>query len=198
MRERSLSPTPPNVLLIVAHPDLQESVANRALLDGAAALDNVTVHDLYAQYPDFFIDVQREQTLLRDFDVIVFLHPLYLYSCPALLKEWMDRVLVKDFAHGKQGDALMGKHWHSVITIGGPARAYSRTGYNRYPIEEILRPFELTAALCRMQWIAPQVIYWARHLQPHVMQTHIHNFQQWLTAPLAIESESELEIESDV
>jgi glutathione-regulated potassium-efflux system ancillary protein KefG len=24
--------------------------------------------------------------------VIVFQHPLYTYSCPALLKEWLDRV----------------------------------------------------------------------------------------------------------
>lgn len=32
--------------------------------------------------------------------MIVFQHPLYTYSCPALLKEWLDRVLSRGFASG--------------------------------------------------------------------------------------------------
>lgn len=81
------------VLLLYAHPESQDSVANRVLLKPATQLSNVTVHDLYAHYPDFFIDIPYEQELLRQHDVIVFQHPLYTYSCPALLKEWLDRVL---------------------------------------------------------------------------------------------------------
>lgn len=81
------------VLLLYAHPESQDSVANRVLLKPASQLANVTVHDLYAHYPDFFIDIPREQELLMAHDVIVFQHPLYTYSCPALLKEWLDRVL---------------------------------------------------------------------------------------------------------
>ena len=71
----------------VCHPESQDSVANRVLLKPATQLSNVTVHDLYAHYPDFFIDIPREQALLREHEVIVFQHPLYTYSCPALLKE---------------------------------------------------------------------------------------------------------------
>jgi len=71
------------VLLLYAHPESQDSVANRVLLKPASQLANVTVHDLYAHYPDFFIDIPREQELLLAHDVIVFQHPLYTYSCPA-------------------------------------------------------------------------------------------------------------------
>jgi glutathione-regulated potassium-efflux system ancillary protein KefG len=35
--------------------------------------------------------------------VIVFQHPLYTWSCPALLKEWLDRVLSRGFASGPEG-----------------------------------------------------------------------------------------------
>ena len=42
------------VLLLYAHPESQDSVANRVLLKPATQLSNVTVHDLYAHYPDFF------------------------------------------------------------------------------------------------------------------------------------------------
>ena len=88
------------VLLLYAHPESQDSVANRVLLKPATQLSNVTVHDLYAHYPDFFIDIPYEQELLRQHDVIVFQHPLYTYSCPALLKEWLDRVLSRAFPAG--------------------------------------------------------------------------------------------------
>ena len=106
--------TQPKILLLYAHPESQESVANRILLDTARQQDNVTVHDLYAFYPDFFIDIHYEQQLLREHDIIVFQHPLYTYSCPALLKEWFDRVLSRGFATGNGEHALAGKYWRSV------------------------------------------------------------------------------------
>lgn len=44
---------PAKVLLLYAHPESQDSVANRVLLKPAMQLSNVTVRDLYAHYPDF-------------------------------------------------------------------------------------------------------------------------------------------------
>ncbi|VEA70561.1 glutathione-regulated potassium-efflux system ancillary protein KefG [Serratia rubidaea] len=42
---------PAKVLLLYAHPESHDSVANRVLLKPAQQMDNVTVHDLYAHYP---------------------------------------------------------------------------------------------------------------------------------------------------
>ncbi|WP_156519052.1 glutathione-regulated potassium-efflux system ancillary protein KefG [Mangrovibacter phragmitis] len=174
---------PPKVLLLYAHPEFHSSVANRVLLDGVFQLPNVTVHDLYAHYPDFFIDIQHEQALLREHDIIVFQHPLYTYSCPALLKEWLDRVLSRGFASGQGGNALVGKYWRSVITTGEPEGAFQYDGLNRYPLSEILRPFELTAALCRMHWLNPFVIYWARRLPADELASHARAYVEWLSSP---------------
>ncbi|MDU1427810.1 MAG: NAD(P)H-dependent oxidoreductase, partial [Klebsiella grimontii] len=121
------------VLLLYAHPESQDSVANRVLLEPALQLSNVTVHDLYAHYPDFFIDIAWEQDLLRQHEVIVFQHPLYTWSCPALMKEWLDRVLSRGFASGAGGNQLAGKYWRSVITTGEPESAYRRDAH-RYPM----------------------------------------------------------------
>jgi len=93
-------------LLLYAHPEAHNSVANRILLRSAQQLEHVTVHDLYAHYPDFFIDIHHEKQLLREHQVIVFQHPLYTYSRPALLKEWLDRVLSRDFANSMGGNVL--------------------------------------------------------------------------------------------
>ncbi len=168
------------ILILYTHPDPQESVANRALLKAVASLPHVTVHDLYAQYPDFFIDIEYEQQLLADHDVIVCQHPLYMYSAPALLKEWIDRVLSKGYAHG-EGQALAGKIWRSVITTGGAEQAFSSEGYNRYSIEEIVRPFELTAKLCQMRWEAPYVVHWARRLTSVELTHCAQHYRDWLS-----------------
>ena len=73
---------PPNVLLLYANPESHDSVSNRVLLQPVQQLEHVTVHDLYAHYPDFFIDIHHEKQLLREYQLIVFQHPLYTYSCP--------------------------------------------------------------------------------------------------------------------
>ncbi len=172
------------VLVIYAHPESQVSVANQVMINRIKELEHVTVRDLYALYPDFFIDVGTEQRALLEHDVIVFHHPLYLYSCPALLKEWLDRVLgQKGFAYG-EGNALRGKYWRSVITAGGKQEAFGEFGYNKYPLEQILQPFELTAALCRMNWIEPLVLYWARNVSDLERVQHAEQYRQWLTSPL--------------
>ncbi|MGF1868691.1 glutathione-regulated potassium-efflux system ancillary protein KefG [Photobacterium indicum] len=173
----------PKILVIYAHPDPQESVANQEMLASIADLSNVTVHDLYAAYPDFFIDVVFEHQLLEQHDIIVFQHPLYMYSCPSLLKEWIDVVLSKGYAHG-EGVSTKGKYWRSVVTTGGAAEAYTPDGYNRCSIAEILRPFELTADLCQMTWMEPLILHWARRIPLEERQQHCADYREWLQHPL--------------
>lgn len=179
---------PAKVLLLYAHPESQDSVANRVLLKPATQLSNVTVHDLYAHYPDFFIDIPREQALLREHEVIVFQHPLYTYSCPALLKEWLDRVLSRGFASGPGGNQLAGKYWRSVITTGEPESAYRYDALNRYPMSDVLRPFELAAGMCRMHWLSPIIIYWARRQSAQELASHARAYGDWLANPLSPEA----------
>ena len=155
---------PAKVLLLYAHPESQDSVANRVLLKPATQLSNVTVHDLYAHYPDFFIDIPREQ---------------------ALLKEWLDRVLSRGFASGPGGNQLAGKYWRSVITTGEPESAYRYDALNRYPMSDVLRPFELSAGMCRMHWLSPIIIYWARRQSAQELASHARAYGDWLANPLS-------------
>ena len=75
------------ILLILAHPALERSKLNAELMVTIPASDAVTVHDLYQHYPYFSIDVAAEQALLSEHDIIVFQHPFYWYSVPALVKQ---------------------------------------------------------------------------------------------------------------
>lgn len=150
--------SPRRVLVLFAHPALQRSRVNRRLATAAQGVDGVTFHDLYEAYPDFYIDVAREQALLLRHEVVVFQHPFYWYSCPALLKEWIDLVLEYGFAYGPKGTQLRGKTWLTALTTGGPASAYARTGSNHFTLQELLAPFEQTARLCGMTWLPPFIV----------------------------------------
>lgn len=153
------------VLILFAHPALEKSRVNRHLIQAVRELDAVTVHDLYEAYPHFYVNVKHEQNLLLSHDVIVFQHPFYWYSSPALLKEWQDLVLEYDFAYGHQGTALAGKKFLSAITTGGTEKAYCREGHNYFSIRELLAPFEQTARLCGMEFLPPFVVHGAHLLQ---------------------------------
>jgi len=147
------------VLVIFAHPVLERSRVNRRLLESIRDLDGVTIHDLYEEYPTLNIDVKREQALLLAHDVIVFQHPFYWYSVPAILKEWQDLVLEHGWAYGHGGTHLRGKVTLNAITTGGPETAYKKGGYNRFTIRELIAPWDQTAFLCGMRFIAPFAVH---------------------------------------
>jgi glutathione-regulated potassium-efflux system ancillary protein KefG len=147
------------VLVLFAHPVLERSRVNRRLIDAIRDLDGVQLHDLYEEYPTLAIDVRREQALLLEHDVIVFQHPFYWYSAPAILKEWQDLVLEHGWAYGVGGTKLRGKLTLNVITTGGPAHAYQKDGYNRFSVRELLSPWDQTAHLCGMRFLAPFAVH---------------------------------------
>ncbi|MEO6741439.1 MAG: NAD(P)H-dependent oxidoreductase [Chthoniobacteraceae bacterium] len=147
------------MLILFAHPALQKSRVHRVLTDAVASLPGVTFHDLYERYPDFFIDVKAEQELLRTHDAIIFQHPFYWYSAPALVKEWQDHVLQYGFAYGDGGTALRGKITLSVLTTGGPEESYRANIADRFTVRQLLAPFEQTARQCGMDYLPPCVFH---------------------------------------
>ncbi|MEL6322167.1 MAG: NAD(P)H-dependent oxidoreductase [Cyanobacteria bacterium J06626_14] len=147
------------ILIVLAHPNFAESRGNKALVEAVQNLSPVTVHNLYKSYPNWEIDIQTEQELLRQHDLIVLQHPLQWYSVPPLLKKWMDDVLTLGFAYGERGTALQGKALMPAITTGGLSEMYVAGGANNFTISELLRPIQQTAHYCHLTYQAPFVIH---------------------------------------
>ena len=172
---------PNKILILFAHPSQHRSEINLPLIKASSSIEHVTVVDLYAEYPDYCIDIDREQQRLREHDVIVFMFPLYWYSTPAILKEWQDLVLEYGFAYGHDGTALHGKTLLCAITAGGTENAYETNGYNHYSIRELLRPIEQTATLCGISYLPPYALFGSRTaLEDGKLEEHIENWQQIL------------------
>ena len=94
------------LLLYYAHPGNKYSRVNKKLAQVASEHPKLTFVDLYQEYPRYDINVDREQERLLNHDVIIFQHPLFWYSTPSIIKEWIDLVLEHGFAFGSGGDKL--------------------------------------------------------------------------------------------
>lgn len=144
-----------DTLIMLAHPRYEKSRANRALIEAVSDLPRVLVHDLYELYPDFNIDIEREHEVLLRHRVLIWQFPLYMYSPPAMLKQWLDLVLEHGWAHGAGSANLEGRLIFSAVTTGGSSASYGPQGFNRFSLQEFLRPLEQTAGLCKMSWLPP-------------------------------------------
>jgi glutathione-regulated potassium-efflux system ancillary protein KefG len=170
----------PKVLCILAHPHMEKSRVNRALWSKLRELaiadpEGFTLVDLNSEYPYFDIDVPLEQQRLLAHEHIFFLHPIYWYSMPPLLKPWMDEVLEIGFAYGSGGTKLKGKNYHLAVTLGGPEVAYGPEGYNRFTLEQLLTPQEQTAHLCGMKWHKALRLHGSLQASEAAIEEYIHS-----------------------
>ena len=173
------------VLVLVAHPQLEQSRVNRRLLAAAraAAAANgarVEVRDLYALYPDYWIDVAAEQARLAQARLLVWQHPIQWYHMPPLMKLWVDEVLAFGWAYGPGGNALRGKDLWLVASTGGTDEAYRPSGYNRYFFDAFMPAYEQTAALCGMRFLPPLVLHGAHRIVDAEVEAHAEVFAERL------------------
>ncbi len=138
----------PNVLLILAHPNLDKSVANKHIVYNLSIKSNVTTRNLNQLYSDFKIDVIAEQEALKKADIIIFQYPLFWYNVPAILKEWIDSVFTYGFAFGKGNYQLEGKKIIVSFTTGSSSKDYPKE-----VVEKIVFPFKGLANFCKMNYV---------------------------------------------
>lgn len=172
-----------STLVLVAHPDLSSSRANRRLVDVAERTDGATVHDLYAHYAGGAVDVDAEQALAEQHDVIVFQHPLHWYSAPPAIQRWQDEVLQLGWAYdlgGSRGMALEGKVLANAVSTGAPAGEYDADGWNGHTLREFLLPYEATAKFCGMRYVEPFTTWGVYGLDDEELDRHVHLYAPWL------------------
>lgn len=144
-------------LVIVAHPNLRGgSRVNKRWVEELERYPNeFVVHDLYAALPAGSLDaadVAREQKLLAAHELVVFQFPVYWYSCPALLRSWMDAVYSLGWAYGddsaqpgEMGRMVAGKHMACAVSAGDIEEHYHAGSNVGFTMDELLAPFWGTA-----------------------------------------------------
>jgi glutathione-regulated potassium-efflux system ancillary protein KefG len=169
-------------LVLIAHPNIQESNVNRIWKERLEKEKNITVHDLYQAYPTGKINVEAEQELVLKHDRIVFQFPLYWYSTPPLLKQWQDEVYTYGFGYGT-GNKIKGKDYVLVISAGRPRDSYRPDGPSKYTLEELLLPLKATIVLTEMVYLPPFIQYGAAHLTEEEIEKSAEQLVEYLVTP---------------
>lgn len=142
-----------NILIISGHTDLNNSVANKKILEELSIkLPEAEIDYLDKLYRDYKIDIKAEQEKLLRADVIVLQFPVFWYSMPSLLSKWMEDTFQHGFSHGSTGDKLKGKNLIASFTTGASEELYHRNGIMGYEIEDFLTPIKAACNLCGMEF----------------------------------------------
>ena len=107
-------------------------------------------------------------------------HPFYWYSAPAMFKQWQDVVLEHGFAFGAGGDAMRGKDFLPVITVGQSEESYKPDGHNRHEMDEILYPYQCMANHCGMHYLEPIIIYSAHRQDENELARCVDHYRKRL------------------
>ena len=134
---------------------------------------DVDFRSLYDLYPDFDIDVAAEQKALGEARAVVWMHPVFWYSVPALMKHWFDKVLAYGWAYGEGGSALRGKTCLWVPTTGADERDFAPSGIHSRSFAAFAPPIEQTALFCGMRWEPPHVIHDAIAIDDGALAAHV-------------------------
>ena len=177
---------PPEVLVLVAHPQLEQSRANRALMRAAgeaaaASGGRIEVRDLYALYPDYLIDVAAEQALLarRAAGGLAAPDPLVPHAAAdeAVARRGAGlRLGLRPRRHARCAARTCG--WSPPPAA--PEDSYRPDGYNRYFFDAFLPPYEQTAALCGMRFLPPLLLHGAHRVGDAAIAAHARVYAERL------------------
>lgn len=143
-----------HVLVVTAHPDpwsFTHAAVSR-LVEGLETVSGTTHEvlnlasggfdplfgqpddDLFRMRGSTPIDVLEEQRRVDRADVLVLAFPVYWWSMPAVMKGWIDRVFIRNWAFdddpAKKTSGLLRRLKGQVVAIGGVDRGtYERRGY---------------------------------------------------------------------
>jgi glutathione-regulated potassium-efflux system ancillary protein KefF len=146
------------VLVVSGHTDLNDSVANNIILEELKKqLPEADFSILSEEYPDFNINVEKEQARAAEADIMVWQFPVFWYSMPSLLRRWIEQVCVHGFAYGSNAENLKGTKLIPSFTTGAPESTYQRDVLG-FDINDLMDPqLKGTAGLCNMD-LQPSII----------------------------------------
>ena len=167
-------------LVILAHPDMENSRINKRWKEELGKYpDKITIHELYKEYPDWNINIEKEQELLSKHDNIIFEFPLYWYSSPPILKKWFDEVLSYNWAYGNEY-RLKGKNIGFAVSVGGPEQEYSKEGSVRFSMNEILVPFEATIKYIKANLIPHYFVFDTENSSDEKLSENAENYIKYI------------------
>ncbi len=137
-----------------------------------------------AKQRHFAADIQAELDKLLWCDLLILSFPMYWFSVPAIMKGWIDRVLVSGVCYGgkrfyDQG-GLRDKRALVALTLGGREHMFGPDAIHG-PIDDMLRPLlRGTLAYVGMDVLAPFVGWHVPYISAEARSEILQQYEQRL------------------
>lgn len=80
------------VVVLLTHPNIKESRANKALMDAISDMGEVAIYNLYEMRVEDAFNAEIWSTIISHASALVFQFPFYWMSAPSLLKRFLYRL----------------------------------------------------------------------------------------------------------
>lgn len=149
-----------DILVIAGHPDYKSSFSNRAILDEVhRVLPSADIVYLDAEYPDWNINVKREQDRLNKARTVIFEFPFWWFGSPSLIHRYVEQVFTYGYAYGTNGTALNGKNFILSFTAGASEKDYTPKGGEGFDMQAFMPPFLAMSGFCGMVFKGTVISY---------------------------------------
>lgn len=150
-------------LILLDHPNYSDSVVNRKWIEEIEKYpEEFTVRILQDHIKDSGFNIAEEQKIVEGHDSLVLQFPIYWFSCPSVMKKWLDEVVSLGWAFG-EGDEFLNKKIAIGASFGVSRENLSRNGSYRYSPDEIFIPFETSCTYAGAKFVGYHGFYGAEH-----------------------------------
>ena len=152
-------------VILKFHPGYQPSRVNAAMTQAVSRVPDVETVDMYGLYPhenDLKAAADTEVERLYAADRLCVQFPVHWFATTPRAMAWQDVVLNRMFfTRPEEGERLKGLPFMIAATAGQAEDTYRPGGTNLYPLEELMRPWQVTARQSSFAWEPPFFAYGA-------------------------------------
>jgi putative NADPH-quinone reductase len=171
-------------LILISHPQFADSATQQFLKTAGESQGDVTfqqIDDLYQQHQ---LDVDTEQQQLIKADRLIFQFPMYWYSSPASLKQFMDDVFTRKLVVADH--LLRHQELGLVVTLGDSAADFQAGGREHFTISELMRPFEAFANKAGMIYLKSFVVNQFGYMNEAQKELLLSDYLQYVSAKMPL------------
>lgn len=125
-------------------------------------------------------DIKAEQKYIKEADVIIFIHPIWWFGMPAVLKGYIDRVFSAGFAYEYAADGvkglLSGKKVMIINTTGGPQESYEKFGF-KDALKKVFK--DGTYGFCAMEVIRHEFLFAVPAISQEAREKMLEDIDSW-------------------
>jgi glutathione-regulated potassium-efflux system ancillary protein KefG len=164
-------------LVLVGHPEYDNSQTAAFLRQAQVDLNMV---DWQVLQPTSSFDTMTEQQRLMKYDRIILQFPMYWYSAPAIMKQYLDEVLTVNFVDVRRDGCLRGKELGIVVTLGDPLKDYQSGGREDVSLSELLKPYQAIAHKAGMRFLPSFPVAQFAYMTPQAKQQLLIDYRGYL------------------